>query len=133
MQGKSGLLYLRTSSMTMQLGHNNRIQRTARNAAADAGRSVIGQEEKVETKEVVKEVHAKSNPAQRIVIAVAVPFVVVLLGWGMMAWLNTGPGPFRYGRWDATELDETWFVWLLMVGLIAVFEYLWFSRPGAKA
>lgn len=85
----------------------------------------------MEIKKVVEDIDKQSNPVQRAVVAVVVPFAILLLGWGVMSFINKNRYPFD-NEWgwcfDPTELNESWWGWFLIVLAIGVFEYFWFRN-----
>jgi hypothetical protein len=117
--------------LTNQLRNTIELQQgesRARGACPTKGRFLMGLREKIER------ARALSNPAQRTIVAVAVPAVSVLLGLGLMSWLNSRNGPIdalSYGDFTSSDLEETWWAWLLVVLGVATFEFFWLGNPQA--
>jgi hypothetical protein len=80
--------------------------------------------------EKINAVNQKSNPIQRIIVAVGVPIVIIILGFGIMTIIEKND----YDLWhfDPSALGESWWGWLLLILIIGVFEYFWFRDRSAS-
>ncbi|MFC1764861.1 hypothetical protein ACFL6U_22665 [Planctomycetota bacterium] len=88
---------------------------------------------------IIKHITTQTTPAQRIVIAVIVPIVVILLGWGLMSFIDShdsgqlSNSDYDWGwSFDPTDLNDSWWGWLLVFTAIGIFEYLWLPTISKK-
>ena len=82
----------------------------------------------MDIKDKLKEIDRRLNPIQRIVVAVVIPIVVILIGWGVMTNIVIdGGGVFRI-MMNPINLSDSWWTWLIVISVIGVFEYFWFRN-----
>jgi len=60
-----------------------------------------------------------TNPAQKIIMAIIIPIIIILVGYGIMDNLDIYPD----------ELDESWAGWAFVFILIGIIEYYLFKNP----
>lgn len=95
----------------------------------------------MEVRKVFKDIATQSNPAQRVIVAFIMPAVIILLGWGLMSFIDSHyiyyDGMVQHKGWgwpfDPTNLNYSWWGWLLIILAIGVFEYLWFRTKSGNA
>jgi len=80
----------------------------------------------MDIKNSVDQIDKTSNPIQRIIVAIVAPIVIVLLGYGLMNILDNN-GPLRR-HVSPDELDESWWLWLIIITCVGIFEYTWFRN-----
>jgi hypothetical protein len=77
----------------------------------------------------VEQINRSANPKQRVLLAVLVPIGILLIGYGIMRILNANSWDLvrESSFCDPTELDESWWGWLIVVVIIGVYEWKLFG------
>lgn len=79
------------------------------------------------------------NKGQQVTLAIIIPFIGIILGYGattffkvenkMFTTLGWGE-QFTTIRWD--DFEKTWWIWLIVVIIIGISEYILFKKSLNK-
>lgn len=83
--------------------------------------------------EAVDKLHKSTNTPQRVIVALAVPILAILIGYGAIHLIANA---MRGGYWlhDCTPLAliHTWWMWAIVLGIVGVFEFFWFRTRQSE-
>ena len=77
----------------------------------------------------IVQIEPRFNPMQRIILAVSVPIGVILIGYGIMHVINANSWALfhEHGLCDPSDLDRSWWSWLVVLVIIGVLELKFFT------
>lgn len=77
----------------------------------------------------IDEIKSNTNKPQRIVIAVTVPILSLIVGYGLLSMLLDSFSYEMFSSRSVTpfELNHTWWLWVIILLAISTFEFLWFK------
>ena len=73
----------------------------------------------------VDQINRSANPKQRILLAFLVPIGIMLIGYGIMRIVNANSWELvhRFGFCNPSDLNESWWGWLLILILVGIYEW----------
>jgi len=67
----------------------------------------------------IEDLGRKLNPTQKLIVAIAVPAISLVITLAIASDVSGYGGPF--------DIDDTWPIWVIFLGIVGYFEFKLFS------